>query len=217
MSAAAAIIGAVLPAAVQSGMSIYQLARGSQLSRTGVPQYQIPKALQDAYSMQRAYATQKEIPALSTMYDNILQSQQGTIEAMQKGGQGSPAQLGMVQAKTDEALGNMAIAGANYKIGEKDKFLDMSSKIAGEQANQWNWNVAMPYQQQMGTSSALQGAGLQNLYGSATSIADYFQSREYMDWMKGVYGMNNSGNSNNTKIGLPPDEVFKASQFKWWQ
>ena len=212
---AAAIIAAVLPAAVQSGMSIYQLARGSQLSRTGVPQYQIPKALQDAYSMQRAYATQKEIPALSTMYDNILQSQQGTIEAMQKGGQGSPAQLGMVQAKTDEALGNMAIAGANYKIGEKDKFLDMSNKMAGEQANQWNWNVAMPFQQQMGTASALQGAGLQNLYGSVTSIADYFQSEEYMDWMQNLYSSANGSNKSGNKMGLPPDEIFKASQFKW--
>ena len=178
----AAAILALLPALFQAGMGIYQTAKGSQMAKEPVPDYEISPALKNMIKMQRTYAS-SEMAGTQSMINEQRQTAANQMGEMAKYGLLDPNAINRIYNQTNENLGQIGLMGTQYRLGEKDKYLNLKQGLAEEEKTKFDWEVLLPYDREMKAASGLMGSGLQNVYGAGTSVADFFGNREMMEAM----------------------------------
>lgn len=200
-----AAIAMLAPALIQGALGAAQYFGGRKLAKTPTPAYQIPNAVNQMVSTQRRYA-QGEMPGLSAMESNQRQTTANAFENMGKFGVIDPNTASSLYGQERGMLGNIGLQGAQYQVGEKDKYLNTLGVLADEQSRQWDWNVAQPFERTMSTASSLMGSGIQNVWGGVSSAGDYLAQRNMMQnlgydtpsWFGNMFGGENSTSTNNT-------------------
>lgn len=206
MSAALAI-ATLIPALFQAGLGTYQSIKANKWAKTPVPEYKIPEALNTAVGMQRRYA-QSDMPGTQSMISEQRQSGANAISEMSRYGMIDPNMVNKVYGQESENIGKIGLANEEYRLGEKNTYLQMLSMLAEQQGRKYDWEVLLPYQQKMQAASALQGSGIQNIYGSLGSVADKAGSMMYLESMgydpmkdfRNMFDGNKNVNTNNNPI-----------------
>lgn len=169
----------MIPSIIQAGVGAAQLIGGSRMSRTPQPEYEIPGAITEATTLARRSA-QGDIPGLQAMQEAQRVNTANQLASMEKYGIIDPNAVSRAYNQESQALGNIGLQNALYRTREKDKYAAALNVMGQEQANQWQWDKAMPWQDKMEAASALQGAGMQNIMTGLQSGADYFGQRDMM-------------------------------------
>ena len=105
---------------------------------------------------------------------------------MAKYGLLDPNAINRIYNQTNENLGQIGLMGTQYRLGEKDKYLNLKQGLAEEEKTKFDWEVLLPYDREMKAASGLMGSGLQNVYGAGTSVADFFGTREMIEAMEAM-------------------------------
>lgn len=214
MSAALAI-ATLIPALFQSGLGIYQNIQANKWAKTPVPEYKIPEALNTAVGMQRRYA-QSDMPGTQSMISEQRQSGANAISEMSRYGMIDPNMVNKVYGQESENIGKIGLANEEYRLDEKNTYLQMLSMLAEQQGKKFDWEVLLPYQQEKTAESALRGASIQNQYGAFTSLADKAGSMMYLESMgydpMGDMFNKNKNKSEQYKYGEPTQQILDIAR-----
>ena len=201
MSAALAI-AALLPTLFQAGLGAYQSIQGNKWAKAPVPEYKIPEAVNTAVGMQRRYA-QSDMAGTQNMIGNQRQSSANAISEMSRYGMIDPNMVNKVYGQESENIGKIGLANEEYRTGEKNTYLQMLGTLAEQQGRKYDWETLLKYEREQKAASALQGSGIQNMYGAMTSLADKAGSMMYLESMgydplgsfKNLFDVGNRDNS----------------------
>lgn len=176
---------ALIPAALQLATSGFQMFKGHQLAKNPVPEYEIPEALERSEDVaRREYLG--ESPMGISAEQQIRSNQANTVTEMLKAG-ATPADISKTQSTTDRSTLELGGMLGQLKQNQLSNYLGTLTNLAGEQRTKLSWETLDPYLQRMNTSSALTGAGMQNMSIASQGIADYYESQDYRKWMEELY------------------------------
>lgn len=169
--ATAAAISAGIGGA-QTAFGAYQYLKGRQLAKSAIrPTYDIPMELRNKMSSAQIAALEGMSAQEREQYlANLQRVANFQMQAMadRKAGLVGAAELGQTQA---DALMNLATTSEQMRRENQRYLGQVQSEMAGEKQKQWEMNKYMPYQSQVTAAQAMQGAGLQNIWGGAGSAA----------------------------------------------
>ena len=204
-------------AGVQGATALWQLAKSAQLAKTPRPKYEIPEAAKAALANAQLMASQRELPGQSIMEQKIAGSTANAIGQMKQAADSPAAILGGIGklAQNEQgALGDLAYKAANYYANNQAQLRAQLGNMGQYQANQWQWDKQMPYQKDMAASSAMLGAGLQNLYGAGQGIGNAMGANKIM----GTQGSPTvSANGVNLKFVAPATAPTDTNEFETYQ
>jgi len=202
------MIGAamLIPSLLQAGLGAAQYFGGRKLAKTPTPEYQIPQALKTMVGTQRQYA-QGEMPGMSEMIQQQRQSTSNAYENMAKYGAIDPNVASGLAGQERGMVGNIGLQGSQYRINEKDKYMNVMGMMADEQNKKWDWETRLPAERDWAAGSALMGSGIQNMWGGVSSAGDMFAQRNMMQNLgynvPNFWNNNNNTASNNGTITNP--------------
>ena len=182
------------PAALNAGLSIYQLIKAKQLGdkmdSEGRPIRQVPNALQDAYSRVAGLATQRQLPGQSIIENKIRNSTASASNALSQIASGGEA-LGSLEnlySSEQNKIADLGVAGEQEWLKKQGLLTDIQGKVASEEDLNFNYNQAAPWDNKMLERSMLLSGGLQNLSGGINSASNAFINKYSTDdnWAAGV-------------------------------
>lgn len=164
---------ALIPTAARIGYGLWEMNKSAEYAKTPRPSYQISPALLAAVGNQERLASDRT--AVSDTLTPLLDKRwSDNLRA----GRDKAYSTGQLLGSTQEAYGaNLdKLSEANYadlmNYVRQNEILNalLSDKLAPEQQKEWQWNKAMPYQQDMATSQHLREVAIKNLlYGIDTA------------------------------------------------
>ena len=196
-------IAMLIPALLQAGLGAAQYFGGRKLAKTPVPEYQIPEALNRVVSTQRQYA-QGEMPGMSDMIQQQRQTTTNAFENMSKLGVIDPNTASGLYGQERGLVGGIGLQGSQYRLGEKDKYLNTLGMLAEEQGKKWDWETRLPAERDWAAGSALMGSGIQNVWGGIGSAGDYLGQRQMMQSLGYDVPSMWGGNNNQSNVITNP-------------
>ena len=169
----------LIPAAIQAGLGIWQMVKGSQYAKTKRPEKTMPSGVteaeallkQKAYGDMPGYATQQQrlLGSGATAYNRAMQSVDSPAALL---GYGS-----MINANTDRGLQDLYTKNAAYKAQGLGMLANFASGVkAQHQSRLFDWNEGQPYLNAMRTASMMYGGGMQNIgQGLSSGLNTYMQ------------------------------------------
>lgn len=159
-------------ALAQAGFGLYQTIKGGIDARNNVrPTYQIPESMREAMDTaermsNRGLDEQTRQNYLQGLTDTRAAAFQGLSD--RKAGIGSVA--GVQQR---EIAGQQQLAAMDNEQRMKNiaALQDMRMRMASFEDQEFDMNQMQPYQDRAAAASAMQGAGLQNIFGAAESFS----------------------------------------------
>ena len=158
----------------QLGYGIYQNVQGSKAAKEAEanrPKYKIPLSLKRALGSAQLRSLQGMPGAIrSEMLQEMDRSRMASLAQIneRRGGLGAVSQLEQTQQDSIRQIGLM-------DIQERNKNLQNLQQLRGVMAQQeqaaFQWDEAERYKAAAGAASAMQGAGLQNIFGGVSSVA----------------------------------------------
>jgi hypothetical protein len=176
---------AIAAAATQLGVGAWQMYKQSQI-KDERSIFNIPEAFKEslAQSKQLAYGS---MPGEELARERLDRTTANTVGQMQEAGvvdANSIARAAVSQQRNEASLGaNMA----SQRAGWRNNYANALNRMGEMQMQEWQLNEYEPYQTAMAQKSAMLGAGLQNIMGSANSASSYFVGKDYQDFMKELY------------------------------
>jgi len=178
-------------------LSIYQMVKAAQLKRDR-PEYDIPKEVMENQNMARNMAMQG-LPA--AQYNrgqaNIDRNTAFGLRQSSSRRGGLVGLAGMEQAAND-AYNNLDVADANARRQNQQGLMQQNQNVAQYRDKQFQLNELEPWQIDMQAASAMQGAGIQNLFHTANSVNDSIGQYQLGKLYQGLYGI--GGENANAKI-----------------
>jgi len=108
----------------------------------------------------------------------------------------------LVQGQNDAYTGLLS-ADADARQQNQQQLMQQRDVMAQYQDKSFDFNKAQPYEQKLAQSQALMGAGMQNISGGSSSMAQGFQQKNLYDQdrqngqSKGINPLNNTGDVNS--------------------
>mgnify|MGYP003346077120 FL=1 len=202
MPVTAAIIGASIGGA-QTAFGAYQYLQGRQMAKKAKrPEMDIPREISDKLSTAQMMALEGMSAQERSQYIDNLQrvanfqmSEMGT----RKAGLVGAAELGQTQA---DAVRNLAVESEKMRR-ENQRYLGATqSEMAGWKQQQFQANKMQPYMAQVTAAQAMQGAGLQNIWGGASSAAKNLSSAAMYSSLDTAKTANTDGLKSQIKLNI---------------
>jgi hypothetical protein len=167
-------IPAALPIAIQGVTGIGQLI-GSMFKKTERPEYEIPSALRSALGVAQTMVNNPFMAGYSQAVDqaNLASSNMITAAQQSGGAQQSLASIAASQGTQLRELAQMNEVSNQQDLENLQRVLDAYSR---SQDQQWQMNEFAPYADKMQEKRDVFGAGLENLFGAASSFATIGQA-----------------------------------------
>ena len=159
-------------ALAQAGYGIYQTVKGGIDARNNVrPTYQIPESMREAMDTaermsNRGLDEQTRQNYLQGLTDTRAAAFQGLSD--RKAGIGSVAG---VQQREIAGQQQLAAMDNEQRMRNIAALQDMRMKMSSFEEREFDMNQMQPYEDRAAAASAMQGAGLQNIFGAAESYA----------------------------------------------
>lgn len=184
---------ALAPAAIQTGMGIYQTFKGNQMRKSmDRPTYEIPQEILDSLTDAQVQALRGMPAEQKQQYvDNVMRSQQASLDAMgdRKGGL---AGLAGVQQTAIDAYRNMLSMDAQQRQANEQALQNTRGVVAGFKDKEFDYNQAQPYDQTMAAAEGMIGSGIQNTFGGIQAGSqmglDAVMFNQYMNGIGGSGG-----------------------------
>lgn len=215
--AAPMAIGAItslIPSIFQMGTGITQLLRG--MNKPVRPEYIIPTAVKEAEAAAERNAAMTGMPGQAMMQGRIDENVGSALYNIKQQG-GRPAAVADILSKKNEADINLGIQGANFVQGMQRDLQNVKANVARYQDRAWDWNQMQKFQEEAAASSALQQAGMENLFSGLSNIsgvASYETQNPMMSMFNNLFGKKQPetpGQSTLTGTGvLTPQPEFKS-------
>ena len=214
MPVTASIVGASIGGA-QTAFGAYQYLQGRQMAKKAKrPEMDIPREISDKLSTAQMMALEGMSAQERSKYIDNLQrvanfqmSEMGT----RKAGLVGAAELGQTQA---DAVRNLAVESEKMRR-ENQRYLGATqSEMAGWKQQQFQANKMQPYMAQVTAAQAMQGAGLQNIWGGASSAAKNLSSAAMYSSLDTAKTANTDGLKSQIKFTPPtlPTDQEMAQQ-----
>ena len=169
MPVTASLIAAGIGGA-QTAFGAYQYLKGRQLAKKAVrPEMEIPRDIYNKLTTAQQMALEGMSEQERKQYLENLQrvaNFQMSEMGSRKAGLVGAAELGQTQA---DALTNMAVQSEQMRRQNQMYLGQTQSEMAGWKQQQFQANKMAPYEAQVTAAQAMQGAGLQNIWGGAGS------------------------------------------------
>tara|TARA_R100000329_G_scaffold71437_1_gene62260 strand:- start:195 stop:1106 length:912 start_codon:yes stop_codon:yes gene_type:complete len=156
----------------QAGFGLYQTIKGAKDAKDNVrPTYEIPQSMLDAMDDAERMAI-RGLPEQTRQ--NFLQGMVDTRAASFEGLSDRKAGIGAVAGvQQREIAGQQQLAqmDAEQRMRNISALQQMRQQMAQFEDREFDINEMQPYQDRAAAASALQGAGLQNIFGAAETYA----------------------------------------------
>ena len=182
----------------QAGFGLYQTIKGGRDARNNErPVYEIPESMQQAMETsermaQRGLDEQTRQNYLQGLVDTRAAAFQGLSD--RKAGIGAVAG---VQQREIAGQQQLAAMDNEQRMRNIAALQDMRMRMARFEDQEFNLNQMQPYEDRAAAASAMQGAGLQNIFGAAETFAK-----------RQVMLLDNDNSSNNNSV-LTTDPAVK--------
>jgi hypothetical protein len=207
MPVTASLIAAGIGGA-QSAFGAYQYLEGRRLAKTAKrPEMNIPREIYNKLTTAQQMALEGMSEQERTKYiDNLQRVANFQMQEMgtRKAGLVGAAELGQTQA---DALTNMAVQSEQMRRQNQHYLGQTQSEMADWKQQQFMANKMAPYMATVNAANAMQGAGLQNVWGGAGSAAKNVSAA-------GIYAGLNKPNTLPTKIGWQPPTLPTDAEMK---
>jgi len=171
---------ALIPAALQAGVGIAQYLGGQKQSKQATPDYTIPSEYLSMMNTQKNYML-GDMPSSTKIRQDIRGNTSDYIDNAARYGIIDPNTASAAYGSEQDALGNLGVQNAQYRVGEKDKYLNTLGMMGQQKDLKQQWEVMTPFERTMQTASAMMGAGMQNAWGAVSSAGDYFGAKDMYD------------------------------------
>jgi hypothetical protein len=176
-----------IPAIIQAGAGVAQMAKGKKLTKENAPQYNMPREERMALE-----ALMGELGSYSKI-ENRLNDQNALSSANALGAArdaGNPlAVISAIQANSDAAALNATMAGEGQRLNALGQAIAQQQRISGFKTEEWMTNKYLPYADRQQEGRDMWGAGLQNItggLGSLGNLAGYAAGANAMNPASGV-------------------------------
>ena len=169
----------LIPQAAQMGYGMWQYGQGRKLSRTAVPDYNIPDEYGQMMDLQRT-SMLGDMPGSNRIKQDIRGNTSDRIDTAARYGTMNPNTVNAAYNKEQEGMANLGVQNAMFRTGEKDKFANALNMNAQQELQKQNWETLQPYERTMQTASAMMGAGTQNMFGGMQGATDYLGNKDMM-------------------------------------
>ena len=181
----------------QAGFGLYQTIKGARDAKNNVrPTYEIPQSMIDAMDDAERMAM-RGLPEQTRQ--NFLQGMVDTRAASFEGLSDRKAGIGAVAGvQQREIAGQQQLAqmDAEQRIRNISALQQMRQQMAQFEDREFQINQMQPFQDRAAAASAMQGAGLQNIMGAATTFAKSRMAKKSL-------GDDNSSNDNSVLTSDP--------------
>lgn len=161
--------------AIKSGFGAWQFGKGKRLEEENVrPEYQIPDEVFEALRSVQAQMQQFELPGQDLIEQNLSESTAGAIRSAREfSASPAAASQAAIQAYASEmrAKRDIGIEAADRQDRLKDTYREALAVLSGYRDKAFQINEMDPYQEAMAASSAMKGAGIQNIFSGLSDIA----------------------------------------------
>lgn len=197
MPVTASLIAAGIGGA-QSAFGAYQYLEGRRLAKTAKrPEMEIPREIYNKLGTAQQMALEGMSEQERKQYvDNLQRVANFQMQEMgtRKAGLVGAAELGQTQA---DALRGMAVESEKLRRENQMYLGQTQSEMAGWRQKQFEANKMAPYMATVTAANAMQGSGLQNIWGGAGSAAKNISAA-------GIYGGLNKPQTLPTKPKIEP-------------
>lgn len=165
----------------------FQFLRGlSQAKKNQQPMYNIPQNISDNLNMAKTYAQQGLPDAVyNRALGNIDRNQALGLRTMSDRRAGL-AGLGGLTAATNDAYSNLAAEDAQARMNNLAQLYNQNQVMAQYKDKQWDFNEYQPFVRRAQEAQALQGAGIQNLFGSLQGASNTLGQQQYYNALSGM-------------------------------
>jgi hypothetical protein len=196
---------------LQSAGGIAQLfASGGHLQR---PTMNIPQEIGTSTNIATELANQNQVSGASNITSQMGADVSTAINKMSAATDNPNALLGSISnlyANKQKQERELGVQGEALRLGNMGNLQNALNNQANWKQKQWGYNVANKYEEEAAASSAMKGAGLQNLFQGLSNFAAAnikgSADKQYLDIVNQLFGDNNTfggaGNvvGNNTNI-----------------
>lgn len=175
----------LLPAIIQGFTGLSQLFQGKdKLDGLQRPTYEIPNEVKQALTLARANYADQNMPGQAAMIDQNNLAAANAAQAALAGGGGLSSIAGIQAAQSAQA-NKIGIEAQNYQRQDEQQYAQQLANMADYKQQEWQINTFAPYQEKYQEGRQQVGAGQQNLFGAANSIANAGLAYAYMNSMLG--------------------------------
>ncbi len=167
-------IPAALPIAIQGVTGVGQLI-GSMLKKTERPEYEIPSGLRSALGVAQTMVNNPFMAGYSQAVDQANLAASNMITAAQQSG-GAQQSLASIAAAQGAQLRDIAQMNEASQQQDLANLQSVLQTYASAQDQECQMNKFAPYADKMQEKRDVFGAGLENLFGAASSFATIGQA-----------------------------------------
>jgi len=149
------------------GYGIYQLIKGSKLSKTERPEWEIPESEMDALGLSKRLASQRELPGQSIMEDKMRGSTAAGVNAITDVSGGSDAMGALVDlfGKEQYGLADIGVEAERQYLAKQQGLVGALQRMGQLEQQKNEWDIYDPYKETMREASMMKEGGLQNIFG----------------------------------------------------
>jgi len=204
----------LIPAAVQTGMGIYQTFKGNQLRNSmDRPTYEIPQEILDSLTDAQIQALRGMPAEQKQQYlDNVMRSQQASLDAMGDRKAGLAGLAGVQQTALD-AYRNMLSMDAQQRQANEQALQNTRGVVAGFRDKAFDYNQAQPYDQTMAAAEGMTGAGMQNIMGGVQAGSQMgLDAAMFNQYMNSIGGPGDTNTDSTNTIPFNPYGISNPNQ-----
>lgn len=199
---------AAVPALTQMAMAAYQLRMARRFERQAGerPVYERPPEVNQALQLARTRSMRTEAPGMNIAREMMRESGASAVNAARQAartpGDLSRAAVGVAEGQMRGA-NQMAYQNAQFRDAAEGQYMGALNTAASYSDKEFELNQMAPYMQNMAASSAMRGAGMQNvmggvndLFGGASkfAMAKELQGNQMGQPMSAMQGMSQNNN-----------------------
>ncbi len=190
----------------QSIYGIWQQHKGNQLAQQNQrPTYNIPDEINQNLSQAQQQALEGLPSEQKQQYINNIQRSQSFGLGAQSDRKGGLAGLGSIVQQGNDASTNLLSMDSQARRQNQMGLMNARTQLANYKDKAFEFNQANPYYEKAQAARALQGAGLQNMWGGLGTVAGVAGRNQMLD------GGNNQEDTEQERLGFGGDNEGYAA------
>lgn len=179
------LLAAMAPELLTAGLGAFQLIQGNKMGNVERPVKEVNPADTEALNLSRTLASVREAPGVAGAKRDLNAATSEALDVARRTGE---VDIASIYGNKTKALLDLADTNVNFNMQSMNNLVGELQQYATKQDQVWEYNVNQPYQEQVATSSALKGAGVQNLSGALGDISALGLNKMNLDAFTEMFG-----------------------------
>lgn len=174
----------LIPSLFKGGLGIFQSILGG-MNKPQRPVYQVPDSVKQGTNIAETLAA-GDMPGKASIQGEIDKNAGTALNSLKESMGGSPnltSAVANILAKNNEAKTALGVQNANYKVDASNNLIGQKNLQGQYEDKAQNYNNIQKYQEQANASSALQGAGINNIFSGLSDISGVASYKSLYDSM----------------------------------